>query len=98
MVAEQKATTTTTTGDVETVERKERKERIHQSIPISSSKVGWIIGKQGIQIQHIQKRSGCSAVTISDSPTKDFGREWNYVQISGTTRSVDRAKKLLYLR
>ncbi|QDZ18154.1 KH domain-containing protein [Chloropicon primus] len=79
------------------VARPAKPHSIYQSIPIPSDRVGWIIGKRGAFIQQIEKRSGCSIV-ISDAPMKEFGREWNYVQLSGTARSVDKAKKLLFLR
>ncbi|EKX37885.1 hypothetical protein GUITHDRAFT_154865 [Guillardia theta CCMP2712] len=77
--------------------QKERPAEIYQSIPIPAERVGWIIGKQGAYIQNLEKRSGCS-ISVSDNPCKEFGREWNYVQLQGSTRSVDKAKKLIYMR
>ena len=47
--------------------------------------------------QSLEKRSGCR-ISVSDVPSKEYGRSWNYVQLSGSTRSVDKAKKLLILR
>lgn len=47
--------------------------------------------------QGLSQRSGC-AISVSDSPSKEFGREWNYIHLQGTTRNVDRAKKLIYMR
>ena len=41
--------------------------------------------------------TGCQ-ISVSDSPSKDFGRDWNYIHLQGTTRNVDRAKKLIYMR
>mmetsp|Transcript_23355 Transcript_23355/g.49780 ORF Transcript_23355/g.49780 Transcript_23355/m.49780 type:complete len:237 (+) Transcript_23355:235-945(+) len=76
---------------------KQRPGDIHQSMPIPRQRVGWIIGKQGAYIKRLEENSGCS-ISISDNPSREFGREWNYVQISGTTKAVDRAKKLLYMR
>ena len=76
---------------------RERPSEIYQSMPIPKGRVGWIIGKQGAYIQQLEKKSGC-AISVSDSPSKEYGREWNYVQLQGTTRAVDKAKKLIYLR
>mmetsp|Transcript_9191 Transcript_9191/g.23592 ORF Transcript_9191/g.23592 Transcript_9191/m.23592 type:complete len:153 (+) Transcript_9191:127-585(+) len=70
---------------------------IYQSMPIPADRVGWIIGKQGAYIHNLEKWSGCS-ISVSDSPSREFNHEWNYVQLQGTTRSVDKAKKLIYLR
>ena len=70
---------------------------VNQSMPIPADRVGWIIGKQGVYIQGLSQRSGC-AISVSDSPSKEFGREWNYIHLQGTTRNVDRAKKLIYMR
>ena len=66
-------------------------------MPIPADRVGWIIGKQGVYIQGLSQRSGCQ-ISVSDSPSKEFGREWNYIHLQGTTRNVDRAKKLIYMR
>ena len=70
---------------------------VNQSMPIPADRVGWIIGKQGINIQGLSQRSGC-AISVSDWPSKEYGREWNYIHLQGTTRNVDRAKKLIYMR
>ena len=75
----------------------ERPSEVNQSMPIPADRVGWIIGKQGVYIQGLSQRSGC-AISVSDSPSKEFGREWNYIHLQGTTRNVDRAKKLIYMR
>merc|ERR1712157_459042 len=76
---------------------KERLAEIFQSLPIPKGRVGWIIGKQGFSIQGLETKSGC-AISVSDSPSREFGQEWSYIQLQGTTRAVDRAKKLIYLR
>eukprot|EP00960_Hanusia_phi_P052016 761193-Hanusia_phi.AAC.3 len=78
-------------------QQKEKPAEIYQSIPIPAERVGWIIGKQGAYIQNLETRSGCS-ISVSDNPSKEFGREWNYVQLQGSTRNVDKAKKLIYMR
>jgi hypothetical protein len=75
----------------------EKPGEVYQSMPIPADRVGWIIGKQGVYIQGLSQRSGC-AITVSDSLSKDFGREWNYIHLQGTGRNVDRAKKLIYMR
>jgi hypothetical protein len=78
-------------------QHKERLAEIFQSLPIPKGRVGWIIGKQGFNIQGLESKSGC-AISVSDSPSREFGQEWSYIQLQGTTRAVDRAKKLIYLR
>lgn len=59
--------------------------------------MGWIIGKKGTYVNQLAKKSGATIV-ISDSTSKEYGTVWKYVQISGTGRQVDRAKKLLHIR
>ena len=70
---------------------------ITQSIPIPEYKMGWIIGKRGTYINQLAKKSGAS-LGISDSKSTEYGTVWKYVQITGTGRAVDRAKKLLHIR
>ena len=70
---------------------------ITQSLPIPEYKMGWIIGKRGTYINQLAKKSGAS-ITISDSKSKEYGTVWKYVQITGSGRAVDRAKKLLHIR
>jgi len=70
---------------------------IFQSVPIPEYKTGWIIGKRGSYIKQLEKKSGAT-ITISDSTSKEYGTVWKYVQISGSGRAVDRAKKLLHIR
>ena len=70
---------------------------ITQSLPIPEYKMGWIIGKRGTYINQLSKKSGAN-ITISDSRSKEYGTVWKYVQITGTGRAVDRAKKLLHIR
>ena len=70
---------------------------ITQSLPIPEYKMGWIIGKRGTYINQLAKKSGAS-ITISDSKSKEYGTVWKYVQITGSGRDVDRAKKLLHIR
>ena len=72
-------------------------EDISQSLPIPEYKMGWIIGKRGSYINQLAKKSG-AFITISDSTSKEYGTVWKYVQISGSGRAVDRAKKLLHIR
>jgi hypothetical protein len=35
---------------------------------------------------------------VSDSTSKEYGTVWKYVQITGSGRAVDRAKKLIHIR
>lgn len=74
-----------------------RTEEISQSLPIPEYKMGWIIGKRGTYINQLVKKSGAT-ITISDSTSKEYGTVWKYVQITGSGRAVDRAKKLLHIR
>ena len=57
-------------------------EEISQSIPVPSDKVGWVIGKEGSYIKQLSEKSKAT-IRVSDSTSKEFGREWKYVQISG---------------
>ena len=68
-----------------------------QSLPIPEYKMGWIVGKKGSYINQLSRKSG-AALTISESTSKEYGFVWKYVQIKGTGRAVDRAKKLLHIR
>lgn len=70
---------------------------ITQSLPIPEYKMGWIIGKRGTYINQLAKKSGAS-ITVSDSKSKEYGTVWKNVQITGSGRAVDRAKKLLHIR
>lgn len=70
---------------------------ILQSLPIPEYKIGWIIGKRGSYINQLAKKAGAS-ITISDSTSREYGTVWKYVQITGSGRAVDRAKKLLHIR
>jgi predicted PilT family ATPase len=79
------------------LDRREDFNQITQSLPIPEYKMGWIIGKKGTYINQLAKKSG-AAITISDSKSKEYGTVWKYVQITGTGRAVDRAKKLLHIR
>jgi hypothetical protein len=45
----------------------------------------------------MSKKSG-AIISISESISKEYGRVWRYIQIRGTGRAVDRAKKLLHIR
>jgi predicted PilT family ATPase len=74
-----------------------RPEEITQSIPIPEHKMGWIVGKKGSYISQLCKKSGAT-ISISESSSKEYGMVWKYVQITGTGRAVDRAKKLLHIR
>ena len=68
-----------------------------QSLPIPEHKIGWIIGIQGRYMRQLSEKSG-AAISISESTSREYGTVWKYVQITGTSRAVDRAKKLLYIR
>jgi KH domain len=68
-----------------------------QSLPIPEHKIGWIIGIQGRYMRQLAEKSG-AAISISESTSREYGTVWKYVQITGTSRAVDRAKKLLYIR
>lgn len=70
---------------------------ISQSLPIPEYKMGWVIGKRGSYINQLSTKSGAS-ITISDSTSREYGNVWKYIQITGTGRAVDRAKKLLHIR
>ena len=70
---------------------------ISQSLPVPEYKMGWIVGKRGSYINQLSKKSGAQ-ITISDSTSKEYGTIWKYVQITGSGRAVDRAKKLLHIR
>lgn len=59
--------------------------------------MGWIVGKKGSYIQQLSRKSGAH-ISISESTSREFGFVWKYVQITGTGRAVDRAKKLLHIR
>lgn len=74
-----------------------RPEQISQSLPIPEAKMGWIVGKKGSYISQLSRKSGAT-ISISDSTSKEYGMVWKYVQITGSGRAVDRAKKLLHLR
>ena len=79
----------------ETVER--GNDKISQSLLVPEYKMGWIIGKRGSYINQLSKKSGAS-ISVSDSTSKEYGTVWKYIQITGTGRAVDRAKKLLHIR
>ncbi len=59
--------------------------------------MGWIVGKQGSYISQLSRKSGAT-ISISESSSREFGIVWKYVQITGSGRAVDRAKKLLHIR
>jgi hypothetical protein len=59
--------------------------------------MGWIVGKKGSYISQLCRKSGAH-ITISESTSREFGIVWKYVQITGSGRAVDRAKKLLHIR
>ena len=79
------------------MEPTQEQSQITQSLPIPEYKMGWIIGKKDTYINQLAKKSGAT-ITISDSKSKEYGTVWKYVQITGTGRAVDRAKKLLHIR
>ena len=74
-----------------------RQDEISRSLPVPEYKIGWIIGKRGSYINQLAEKSGAS-VSISDSSSKEYGTIWKYVQLRGSGRAVDRAKKLLHIR
>jgi hypothetical protein len=80
-----------------TVARAARPQEITQSFPIPACKTGWVVGRKGSYIDQLRERSGAS-ITISESTSRAYGTVWNYLQITGTGRAVDRAKKLLHIR
>lgn len=61
------------------------------------AQMGWIVGKQGSYITQLSRKSGAH-ISISESTSREFGIVWKYVQITGSGRAVDRAKKLLHIR
>jgi hypothetical protein len=74
-----------------------RPEEISQSLPIPERKMGWIVGKKGSYINQLARKSGAT-ITISESTSREYGMVWKYVQLTGTGRAVDRAKKLIHIR
>lgn len=74
-----------------------RPEEITQSLPIPEEKIGWIVGKKGSFINYLSKKSH-AMITISETSSKEYGLVWKYVQLTGTGRAVDRAKKLIHIR
>ena len=68
-----------------------------QSFPIPEYKIGWIIGKRGSYVKQLQQKSGATIV-VSTTTSKEYGQVWKYLQIIGTGRAIDRAKKLLHIR
>jgi hypothetical protein len=70
---------------------------INQSLPIPEHKMGWMIGKAGSYINQLSVKSG-ALITISESSSQEYGRVWKYIQIKGTGRAVDKAKKLIHIR
>merc|ERR1712216_677964 len=77
-------------------QRKSGVEDMVQSVPIPANAVGWVMGKNGANINKMQKQSGC-VLRLQDNEWKDFGRMWKYISLRGSGRNVDRAKKLIYL-
>lgn len=77
--------------------RGDKLDEISQSLPIPEFKIGWIIGKKGSYIVQLAQKSGAT-ITVSEGTSKEYGIVWKYVQISGSRRAVDRAKKLLHIR
>lgn len=57
--------------------------------------VRWVIGKEGSYIKQLEERSK-AVVRISDSSSREYGREWKYVQLQGHPRAVDRAKSTYF--
>lgn len=74
-----------------------RAEEITQSLPVPENKIGWIVGKRGSYINQLCKKSGAQ-IKISESTSREYGMIWKYIQITGTGRAVDRAKKLIHIR
>jgi len=70
---------------------------ITQSLPVPDYKIGWIIGKKGTYINQLARKSGAQ-IAVTDSKSKEYGTVWKYVQITGTGRAIDRAKKLIHIR
>lgn len=74
-----------------------RPEEFSQSVPVPIDKIGWLIGKNGTHINYLTHKSGAS-ISVSDTQFQEFGRTWKYIQLTGSGRSIDRAKKLIHLR
>lgn len=70
---------------------------INQSLPIPEHKMGWMIGKSGSYLNQLCFKSG-AFVSVSESSSKEYGRVWKYIQIKGSGRAVDKAKKLIHIR
>ena len=83
--------------DVIISNKKSNQEYVTQALPIPAYKIAWIIGKKGSYIKQLGKKSGAN-ITVSDSTSKEYGTVWKYLQLNGTSRSIDRAKKLIHIR
>jgi uncharacterized membrane protein YgcG len=78
-------------------QRSERPAVLRQGFPIPAELIGFVIGKDGKNIQQIEKASSARLSTKEENGQQTFERDWVYVTVAGSGREVDRAKKLLLL-
>mmetsp|Transcript_98872 Transcript_98872/g.279353 ORF Transcript_98872/g.279353 Transcript_98872/m.279353 type:complete len:121 (+) Transcript_98872:86-448(+) len=74
-----------------------RPEKFYHSVPVPMNKLDWVVGNNGEYLKQIEEKSD-AVITISDSVSTEYGRAWKYLSIYGSGRSVDIAKKLLFVR
>ena len=64
---------------------------ISQTLPVPKRFVGYLVGVKGRTLKGIQK--GSSTKIFIQENSKD--EEWCYVHINGTSRAINRAKKII---
>jgi KH domain len=66
-------------------------------LPIPQRAIGWLLGKEHSYLHQLIKESGAEIV-LQDSASAEFGTAWRYLNLTGSGRAIDRAKKLIYIR
>ena len=66
-------------------------------IPIPDWKVGWLIGKNGVYITQLSLDTN-TRLRIIRKTSMEFGRNWKYLEIIGTSRNIDSVKKMVHIR
>lgn len=61
---------------------------LRQGYPVPTELIGFIIGKNGANIDTIEKASSAKLSITEDNGPKSFQREWVYIHIEGTGRDV----------
>lgn len=64
---------------------------ISQTLPVPRNLVGYLVGKRGRTLQGIQQGSQTKIFIQENSKDED----WCYVHIQGSSRHINRAKKIL---